>query len=138
MRPESLVTLLKLRRRTVEEARTALAEALRRQDVAEAALLAAEAVIRAEADRAAHPDSDDGAVEMFAAWLPNARRRAKDAHARTDHAVADAAEARAALTLARAALEAAETLQQHAHDESVRVASRRDQEVLDEAGRRPR
>ena len=138
MRPDALLTLLKLRRRTVEEARTALADALRRQDGAETGLLAAEEAIRTETDRAADPAAGDGVVEMFAAWLPGARRRAADAQDCLDLAVAEAAEARAMLALARAALEAAETLQNQAREAADMAAFRREQEILDEAGRRSR
>ena len=138
MRPDALHTLLKLRRRTVEEARAAMAEALRAQDAAEAGLLAHEEAIRTETDRAGRLDAGDGSVEMFAAWLPGARKRATEAQAALDHAVANVAEARAALALARAALEAAETLQNRALEAEAGAALRREQEALDDAGRRRR
>ena len=136
MRPDALQTLLKLRRRTVVEARTALADAIQQQDETERRVVGVESAIRAEADHAADPNAGDGVVEMFASWLPGARRRATEAQASLDHAVAAAADARTVLALARAALEAAETLETQARRDAAASASRREEEELDDAGRR--
>ena len=135
MQFETLATLVRFRRLTVENARRALADALNEQDEAEREATDAERAIREETERATDTDSGDGVVEAFATWLPGGRRRLATAHSALDHAVARAAQARTVLALARTALEAADTLGAEQRGHAERAEQRRDAQALDEVTR---
>ena len=68
-------SLLRVRRLALGEARRALEASLGAEALAEAAARTAERAIEVESDAAHVLTADDGTVEAFAAWLPQARRR---------------------------------------------------------------
>ena len=132
---EALATVLRLRQKSLDDAGRALSDALAAQASAEHARMTAEQSIAAELAEASQPGPDDSVVEAFAAWLPGARNLATAAQDRLDHAVASAAQARAAVALARAALEAAESLAEIRRSEREKAQIRREQHTLDDLGR---
>lgn len=139
MARDPLQTLLRLRRLAVDEARRALAECIQREQDTERALADAAAAIARETAAATALSAGDAEVEAFAAWLPQGRaaeRRAEDALAA---ASLTSAEARSALSLARAAVRATEALLAQQEDAAAATRQRAEQRVLDEAAqRRPR
>ncbi len=136
--PDPLATVLRLRRITVDEAKMALAAQLRVEDLASRAAAAAAAAIDAECDIAADLMAGDGAVEAFAAWLPVGRARAESARIAYDRASSDVARARAALTAARAAAEAADCLLRDRLAALAATAGRRSQSEADDIAARIR
>ena len=134
--PDPLATVLRIRRVTVDEARRGLGEALRAADKALEQAEVADKAISEEGEIAADLAAGDNAVEAFAAWLPVGRARAQAAHERCVHAQSEVAKARAALTVARAAAEAADALLQRRRADAATQVARRDQADMDEvAGR---
>lgn len=122
-----LPSAIRLRRLAQAEARRQLAERVEAQTAAEAMVGAAEAAIEREQEAALDLAAGDAAVEAFAAWLPTGRRACAQAEALRQAAVAETARARAILTAARAALEAAQRVAA-AHDaaRAKRLRRRRD------------
>ena len=105
--PSDPLAPMRNRQSALEEARRALAASLRKEAEVETAARDAERAIDVGADAARALTADDGAVEAFAAWLPEARRRADLARLAGIAAQAETSRARAGLALARAALAAA-------------------------------
>lgn len=105
-----LATVIRLRQLAVDAAGNVLADALRRQGDAERELARAERAMHEATVRATDPDGDDDAVEAFATWLPEGRRRVEGAHAALDRCAAQAVQARIVLGLARTALIALQAL----------------------------
>jgi len=134
--PDPLDTVLRIRRLAMDDAARILATCLRVEEEARHAADAAEATIGAEGEIAADLSSGDGAVEAFARWLPLGRARAAAARVRHDTATAETARARAGVTIARAATEAALALAERRAAERNLLAERRAQAVLDEVGSR--
>jgi len=130
-----MIPLLKMRRMAVDEARQAVADCLAREDAAEKALAEAQAALARET-LAAQASASDGEVEAFAAWLPYGRRAVQNAQAAKDAAAAETALGRAALTLARSAAEAVETVIEERREALKARRERGEQSVLDEAGQR--
>ena len=128
----TLALIARMRGLAVAEARRTLAERRVLQDQAEAAESHATAQLVEEAAAAARMDTNDGAVEAFAAWLPEGRRAQIAARQALDHAQAATAQALTRLTLARAAEAAAEALIAAKAEEARREALKREQAVLDE------
>ena len=138
MARDSLKTVLQLRQMDVDAART---ELMRLESLAHDARMterAATLAIQTEMNAAARLHADDATVEAFGAWLPTGRAAVTRAQAQLGRFEQDAAQARAALNLTRAAAEAVEKL----IAERVVLASehemRRQQAVLDEAAARTR
>ncbi len=104
---DSLAALLRLRRLTVDDAKRLLAASLRAEEAAQKKAEAAESSIGDEAAAASDLASGDGAVEAFAAWLPVGRSQAVTARAAHEQLRSEVAMARAGLTAARAASDAA-------------------------------
>ncbi len=107
---DALETVLRIRRVTLDDAKRALAATLRAEEAAQIEASKQEAAIAIEADIASDLGGDDSFVEAFAAWLPGGRARAAAARAAHEQAQSEVAKARAALTAARAAAEAASNL----------------------------
>ena len=129
---DALATVMRIRKLAVDEAKRALAEALTLENTARQEAAAAEAQIGLEAEIAADLNTGDGAVEAFAAWLPVGRARAARARAAEEEAAVDVARARAGLSAARAAAEAADNLKERRDAEAAVEANRRSQATLDE------
>jgi hypothetical protein len=133
---DPLETLARLRHSICEDARRSLTACLEAEETASVALHSAELAIFREQDAAAAMDAGDGAVEAFAAWLPQGRAavaRAREAHTRADAATV---QARAILAAARASAEAADQLLANRAAEREAEAARLAQIALDEAGAR--
>ena len=136
MSRDPLETLVRLRRGVVEDARRALAACLEAEDAASRAMRCAETAIFREQEAAGGLDTSDGAVEAFAAWLPQGRQavaKARDAHA---DAGAATVQARAVLAAARASAEAADRLLASRAAVRAAAADRHAQTALDEAAAR--
>ena len=135
---DPLETVLRLRRRAVDDVRRTLADAITAADAAHEQANLAEHAIETEAMRAADPAGDDLLVEAFGAWLPAARHRA--AQARSHHArlEADIARRRAELQASRTALESIEALIASRAAQRHAAETRRFQRAIDEAASRPR
>ena len=133
---DTLLTLQRLRRLTLDQARRGLAECLRGEAVAETEVRALVAEIDQQTRLVSEATGDDRMVEEFAAWL----RRIRPMQAAADDALLTAqtrtAEARAVLGAARAAVEATDALIAQRSAERAVAANRREQSQLDEAGRR--
>ncbi len=135
--PDPLATVLRLRRVTVDDAKRCLAAVLRAEEAAQRKAEAAESSIDDEAAAASDLAGGDEAVEAFAAWLPVGRSKAAAARAEHDQLRSEVAMARAGLTAARAAAEAADALVEHRAMRRSIEAARREQASQDEiAGRR--
>lgn len=138
MARDPLPTLLRLRRLAHDEARRALAEAVAREAAATAIADAIDREIGREIKLASSLDADDAAVERFGLWLTGARQRAAAARANAERSESDTARARAAMNLARAGVEAMESLaaDRAAADHDMRM--RREQHALDDLTQRKR
>lgn len=134
---DPLDTVLRIRRVTVDDAKRELAALLQAEDAAQADADAAEARIAQEGVAAADLAVGDDAVEAYATWLPVGRAQAAAARAAHDRVRCEVAMARAALTVARGAAEAAQQLLDTRAGERMREVERRSQAEMDEiAGRR--
>jgi flagellar export protein FliJ len=124
-----------VRRRSVEEARSALGACLMAEKQAEDAIRAIDD--KSRRDRAAHPTLQEAHcfLEMFARRVGASEMERRAAEAALTTAQAKTAEARAAVVAARTAEEAVETLiaERAAADEA--EASRREQHALDDMAR---
>lgn len=136
MSGDPLQALLKLREQQVEAARLDYAACLQAETAAEHAAHEADAAIANEAASAADIAADDAAVEAFAAWLPEGRRRARAAQAKRDTTELETARARAALAVSRAGMKAVEKLIDTRAAEREADLARRAQAELDEIGAR--
>ena len=134
--PDPLAIVLRIRRVTVDDAKRHLGHALRAADRALRDAEAAEAAITQEGEAAADLGAGDGAVEAYAAWLPVGRGNARAARESYERAQSEVAKARAALTVARAATEAAETLLENRRAEAATHAARHAQAETDEVASR--
>ncbi len=138
MKPHALRQLLRQRRLVLDEAIHAFGECLRKETEAGQTLQAIEAAIARETERARDLDGSDATVETFGAWFRRARDELQASAAALDRAQAETARARAVMTAARTALEAAETLEAAQKTEAARLAEQRAQAQLDEVAQRRR
>jgi flagellar export protein FliJ len=140
MARDPLQAVLKLRELAVEEARRHVAQCLEAETTAGHELAEMDQAIARETAAASDLAAGDAEVEAFAAWLPQARRRARAAEAKHEAAVMETARARAALAATRAGAEAVQKLMEKRRAEHEAELQRKAQAVLDEAGlrRRPR
>lgn len=136
MKRDSLRTILRVRRMTLDAAETAVAEAYNLEQAALARAEEAAAALEHEAQAATSLAGGDDQVEAFARWLPVGRRTMQRAHDARRDATTELDRARAVLTLARSSLRAVETLiEQRGQEEQLEV-QRKEQRVLDELGSR--
>ena len=133
---DPLTVMLRLRQRTVDEARLALAGAVAGETGATAMLRAVERSIETESDRASDPCGDDDLVETFARWLPAARDRVSQARKEQERWAVEVARTRAELAAARTGLEVIETMLREKRDAAAREEAKRSQQAIDEAGSR--
>jgi flagellar export protein FliJ len=136
MARDPLVTLARLRRLAVDEARRALAARLEDEADADRAAAYLQELIAQETEAASRLSGGDAVVEAFGRWLAGARRQVVAARAAQERARIDVVQARAALGAARAGLAAMD--EQIARDTAERAAqeARRDQQALDDMSRR--
>ncbi len=136
MKRDPLHTILRVRQSTLEEAQKAVAQAYRVERDAAVRTEAASAALDYEMRAATNLAGGDEAVETFARWLPVGRGTLKRAHDAQRDATAALDQARAVLALARSGVRTVETLIEQRQTEQRLEDSRREQRILDEAGRR--
>ncbi len=127
MSRDPLLAVLRLRQRTVDDARLGLAQAVAAEMAAEALARAAERSMECEAQRAADPDGGDELVEAFAAWLPGARQRAAQARAEQERLSEAVTCRRAELAASRAGLDVIETLLRRKQEAAAAARARQEQ-----------
>ncbi|MBB3174760.1 flagellar export protein FliJ [Endobacter medicaginis] len=133
---DPLLSLLRLRKQAMDDARRMVAESLDAHHVAQHRLHLAEENLERETRAASALDAGDGAVEAFARWLHIGQAeitRCRDTEREAGGAVD---RARAALGLARAAVEVVERLIASRAEAEARQAIRREQAQIDELRRR--
>ena len=130
--PDTLKSVLRIRRMTLDSARRELTAILHMEETARLHADEAAALIEKEGESAAEISFDDQAVEAFAAWLPIGRANAVAAREKHEQLRSEVAKARAAVTLARAAAETAQNLLDQRNAERVTEMDRRAQVVLDD------
>lgn len=138
MARDSLKTVLQLRQMDVDAARAELVQLESQAHDARMRERAALLAIQTEMTAAARLHADDATVEAFGAWLPTGRAAVTRAQAQLSRFEQDAAQARAALNLARAGAEAVEKLIEERGKQAAEQQMRRQQNVLDEAAARAR
>ena len=129
MAKDPLVTLQKLRRLEAQAERRALAEKLATEAAAQQALAAAEQALRQE--------SSEGLNPQLGAFIRNAlddRAAAEEAQARAQQ---ETDRQRQILADARAAERVVEQLRENRAAEAAREEARRQQNLMDEAARKP-
>jgi flagellar export protein FliJ len=136
MTQDPLKALLRLRRRAVDEARSALADCLRNEDYALHEVATIKAAIEREMQAAASLAAGDAEVEAFAAWLRRMRPRQHAAHMAEDQAEAATARARIVLGAARAAVQAAEEMLAEHEAARLEAAQHHEQQEIDETALR--
>ena len=129
---DPLETLLRVRRRAVDEGRRALGISLAAATAAANAVRARELEIARETEHANDPNGEDSLVEAFAAWLPGARQRVTQVLADQDRQEAEVARCRADLTACRTALETLEQLRDSRRATLETARAKHDQRQLDE------
>ena len=134
---DPLETVLRLRRRAVDECLVALAAGIAAATAAASIARAAERSITDETELASTTYGDDSLVDAFAAWLPAANQRVAQARAGQDRAEAEVIRCRAELAVCRTALESIEALrdQRRATLETARAAA--EQRALDDHATHP-
>ena len=135
MKRDPLQTMLRIRKATLDEAQKAVGGAYQREQEAGTRAHAAAAALEREMKAATSLICGDDAVESFARWLPVGRRTVAQAREAQRAATTDLDRARAVLALARAAVGAVESLIEQRQMEERAEAGRKEQLMLDEAGR---
>lgn len=136
MRDEPLLTLRRLRRLALDEARLTLADCVTEETRAAAAVRTIGDDIRRETECASSVEADDTMVEAFAAWLRRIRVEQQAAEMALREAEGRTHEARAVLTIARGAVEAVEKELVRRNEVRLKEAQRLEQRSLDEIGAR--
>ncbi len=136
MARDPLEAVLRIRRMTVDDARRVLVQRLREEEAARRRAEAAETLIYREGEIAADLSAGDGAVEAYAAWLPTGRAQLQAAWNTHEQSCSDVVIARAALTIARAAAEAASNFWARRVAEQNALLERRSQNFMDEVASR--
>ncbi len=136
MRVDSLRSLLKIRKTSTEAAKIALSEAISAETKAGAKAAEADRRILDEAEAALSLCADDGAVEVYARWLPRGRREASQARVALGLATQEVTLARTALSMARAAEHAIAVELEKAESDIALMRARKAQAELDEIGAR--
>jgi flagellar export protein FliJ len=133
--PDPLLTLLRLRRLAVDQARQGLADCLRDEAAAGQVVREIEAAVIRETDTACRLAGDDRTVEDFAVWLRRVRLELDAASETLLTAETRTQEARAVLSAGRTAVETVETLIARHEAELAAEERRKEQIELDEFAR---
>ena len=133
MNRDSLLTLLRLRRQAFDESSRHLAACLGEETAATAAIRQQAAEMERQRQVAEAVDTADMDVEAFGAWFRKARERLDELSAAQERAVVETARARAQLTAARSASEAAEIMLREAELADAAEVARREQMQIDDA-----
>ena len=132
----SLDTMRRLRQFVVDEASRHLADCIAQETAATVAIRRQAEEIDRQRRTVELGDVSDRDVEAFGQWLRRARVRLGELSGDYDRIVLETGRSRAALTTARAALEAIEILIKEAETASEAVAFRAEQNELDEIAAR--
>ena len=132
MARNALGTIIRLRRLALDQASRHLMQSSQAETQAGDALAEAEAAIAREMDSATNLAGDDLAVEAFGRWLKQARENTRHASDAYQRAAAEARRARANVSAAQAALEAAEALELSLRGEQTVQRQREAQRDTDE------
>ena len=135
---KTLETMVRMRRMVVEEARRDLLTCIQAETAAADRERAAMTALLDEQALASSPDSDDGAVEAYAKWLPVGTKTLETAREALSRAIGGSTQARARLNAARAAEEAVQRRVEAIAAAEREDALRREQLELDEAARNAR
>jgi len=138
MKRNALHQVVRLRRVVLDEAIQDFAECLRKETEAGQTLRTIEAAIAREVDKAGDLDGSDAMVEAFGTWFRRARDDLQTATTGFEQAQADTARARAVMSAARSALEAAESLNSNRQAEANRIEEHHQQNRLDDLAQRRR
>ncbi len=136
MSGNTLATLLRIRRSSLDDAQRGVADALRRQQQMQAQSELEELRLARESVAALDLTSGDETVDAFARWLPVGRKAVEEARAAEAEASDDVDRARIVLGLTRAAYRAVELLVEKRAEETRLQESRKAQQAMDEVGRR--
>jgi len=130
MRRDTVKVVQRLWQGSRDDAQRKLAECLAREEAALEGLREAELTIARERENLA--DLPLGAMDAFAAWLPNAQRALAHARARHAEMATATAEARSVLTAALNKVKMGETLMERCIAEERQEMAKRAQEQLNE------
>lgn len=133
---DTLNTLLRIRRTSLDDAQHALAEALRHQQRMQTLSEAEESRYAMETVAALDLTAGDEAVDAFARWLPIGREAVATARGAEQEASGDMDRARVVLGLARAAYRSVELLIEKRTEEARQLRDRKEQQAMDELGTR--
>lgn len=133
---DTLSTLLRIRRTSLDDAQHALAEALRHQQRMQTLSEAEESRYAMETVAALDLTAGDEAVDAFARWLPIGREAVATARRAEQEASGDMDRARVVLGLARAAYRSVELLIEKRTEEARQLQDRKEQQAMDELGTR--
>ncbi len=136
MSDNTLVTLLRIRQSSLDDAKRAVAAALRQQQMMQARSEAESRRFAEESAAALDLASGDEAVDAFARWLPIGRGAVESAREAEQEAVGELDRARIVLGLARAAHRSVELLIEKRTHETELLQGRKSQQVMDEIGSR--
>lgn len=133
---DTLNTLLRIRRTSLDDAQHALAEALRHQQRMQTLSEAEGSRYAMETVAALDLTAGDEAVDAFARWLPIGREAVATARGAEQEASGDMDRARVVLGLARAAYRSVELLIERRTEEARQLRDRKEQQAMDELGTR--
>lgn len=133
---DTLNTLLRIRRTSLDDAQHALAEALRHQQRMQTLSEAEGSRYAMETVAALDLTAGDEAVDAFARWLPIGREAVATARGAEQEASGDMDRARVVLGLARAAYRSVELLIEKRTEEARQLRDRKEQQAMDELGTR--
>lgn len=136
MSGDTLGTLLRIRRTSLDDAQRALAEALAHQQRMQAASEAEASRYAKETVAALDLACGDEAVDAFARWLPVGRRAVEQARLAEQEASGDVDRTRIVLGLARAAYRSVELLIEKRAEQARLVRENKEQQAMDEIGSR--
>jgi hypothetical protein len=134
MAERSLTAVVRLRRVTLDQARVALTVCVQAEECAARDVAQAEAAIERERRAATDLALGDSAVESFGLWLKTGRKTLERAQVRHAAAISGTIRARAELTAARTAMQAAEEVLAIREAAAEAEAALRDRAALDELG----
>ena len=137
MSGDTLATLLRIRRGSMDDAQRAVAAALRQQQSMQARSESEVRRFAEESVAALDLSRGDEAVDAFARWLPVGRDAVERARAAEQEAAAELDRARVVLGLTRAAMRSVELLIEKRAQETKTLQDRKDQSAMDELGSRP-
>ena len=136
MSGDTLATLLRIRRSSLDDAQRSLAEALRHQQDMQTLSEAEASRYARETVAALSLTAGDEAVDAFARWLPVGRKAVEQARLAEQEASGDMDRTRVVLGLARAAYRSVELLIEKRAEQASQAQDRKEQQAMDEIASR--